>query len=164
MHAGSVSPDVLLPLLHATQQVDAATRRAAEEAVEQLKGLPGFASALCSVALDVQRVALELRQLAALLLKQFVRAHWSDDPDDDELEAAAVAATAAPRIVVCEAEKAAVRAALPSGLADRAARIRTAVSMTIAAIAQTDWPDAWPELMRELLERWLLARMSKLLG
>ena len=144
--ASGVSPAELRPLLLGTMQVDASARRAAEATVEQLKALPGFASALCFLAL--QQDALELRQLAALVLKQFVRAHWSDEDETYGLDAEG---STAARVLICEAEKAAVRSALPAGLADPVPRIRTAVSMIIAAIAQWDWPDEWPGLMRELL-------------
>ena len=70
-----------------------------------------------------------MRQLAAVVLKHFVHADW-------------------PRLA--EAEKACVRAALPAGLRDGHGRIRTAVSVVIAAVARTDWPEAWPTLLADL--------------
>ena len=74
--------------------------------------------------------------------------HWNPPDDEDDLNDATTAATT---INVCDEEKAAVRAALPSGLTDPAPRIRTAVSMAIASVAQWDWPDEWPDLMRHLI-------------
>jgi len=50
-----------------------------------------------------------------------------------------------------EEEKVGVRAVLPAGLRDGHARIRTAVSVVIAGIAKTDWPDAWPSLLADLM-------------
>ena len=70
-----------------------------------------------------------MRQLAAVVLKHFVHADW---------------------LRLAEAEKACVRAALPAGLRDGHGRIRTAVSVVIAAVARTDWPDAWPTLLADL--------------
>ena len=63
------------------------------------------------------------------MLKHFVHADW---------------------LRLAEAEKACVRAALPAGLRDGHGRIRTAVSVVIAAVARTDWPDAWPTLLADL--------------
>ena len=37
------------------------------------------------------------------------------------------------------------------GLGDPLGKIRTAVGMAISTIAQSDWPDAWPELTGTLL-------------
>ena len=145
MAMSQVSAADLQPLLLSTMVVDAGQRRAAEAAVEQLKVVPGFACALCFLVLDASG-ALELRQLAALVLKQFVRVHWSNDDEADES-----GDTLTARVTILEGEKATVRAALPSGLRDPVPRIRTAVSMTIAGIAQWDWPESWPTLMRELL-------------
>ena len=86
-----------------------------------------------------------MRQLAAVVLKHFVHADW---------------------LRLAEAEKACVRAALPAGLRDGHGRIRTAVSVVIAAVARTDWPDAWPTLLADLtlpLEEAGLGRLQFLL-
>ena len=107
--ASALSATDLRPLLLGTMQTDTLARRTAEAAVEQLKGLPGFALALCQLALDRHEL-VELRQLSALVLKQFVRAHWSEEDGTSE-----VLATSAARIVVCGAEKAAVRSTLLLG-------------------------------------------------
>lgn len=50
-----------------------------------------------------------------------------------------------------DAEKAAVRAGLPQGLADPDSKLRTAVGLAVAAIAAWDCPDAWPDLLDNLL-------------
>ena len=134
----SLPPGLMTALtesLHETMQHDLFKRRAAEQRVTDLQGTPGFALCLVALTLDSSQ-PLELRQLAAVVLKHFVRARWSGESG---------------HATVCDAEKAAVRTALPSGLADRAAKIRTAVGMAIACIAHWDWPDAWPGLMGELL-------------
>ena len=124
--------------LSRTMQVDLAARRAAEERVNELQATPGFAVCLAQVTLDGS-LATGLRQLAALVLKQLVRAHWCEGAEGFVPPA------------IADAEKAAVRAMLPAGLGDGTPKIRTAVSMAIAGIAQWDWPDAWPGLMGALL-------------
>jgi len=50
-----------------------------------------------------------------------------------------------------EADKAAVRAALPQGLSDPSSKVRTAVGVAVAAIAAHDWPHHWPELLPGLV-------------
>lgn len=44
-----------------------------------------------------------------------------------------------------------MRAALPPGLADPNSKLRTAVGLAVAAIAKWDCPDAWPDLLDNLL-------------
>lgn len=51
---------------------------------------------------------------------------------------------------VPEADKAAMKAALPRGLADANSKVRTAVAMAVASIAQWEWPDRWPGLIEQL--------------
>lgn len=117
---------------------DLAVRRAAEERVSSLSAQPGFVVSLVEVLLEPQAEAAA-RQLAAVVLKNFLRTHWCE-----------AAVTFTPPLV-SDHEKAAVRAALPRGLSDRVPRIRTAVGVAVATIAQWDWPDEWPSLMDELL-------------
>ena len=153
----SVDAAALFPLLSAVLQADKNARETAERRVEELKVYPGFCAGLVAITLE-SGAAQEVRQLSALVLKQFIKAHWSDGEDEDEL-GVTDATTSAPKITVSDAEKASVRAALPKGLADPSTRMRTAISMAIASIAQWDWPDDWPTLMNELIHplRWVTA-------
>ena len=84
--AEALSETVLRDALLGTQQIDTTMRRIAEAHVESLQAQPGFAFALCRLMLDASG-PLALRQLAALILKNFVRAHWSLDGADDEVSA-----------------------------------------------------------------------------
>ena len=65
-----------------------------------------------------------MRQMAAVVLKQHVKEHWTTEAKYFR----------AP--VVGDAEKAAVRAALLPGLADSSSLLRTAVGLAISAIAK----------------------------
>lgn len=47
--------------------------------------------------------------------------------------------------------QAAIRGLLPRALEDPHGKIRTAVGMAIATIANWDWPEEWPDLMGYLL-------------
>lgn len=75
----------------------------------------------------------------AQVLRQHIRAHWAPEAHDFK------------EPVIADDEKAAVRAALPAGLADADSKLRTAVGLAAAAIAKWDCPDAWPDLLDNLL-------------
>ena len=128
----------LVACLQATLHMDTATRQAAEQRLRELGALPGYCHCLVVLSLD-EAVPVAIRQLAAVVLRQYVRIHWCEAADDF-----------APPCVPAD-ERAAVRAALPAGLRASVPRVRTAVSMVIACIAQWDWPEEWPGLMAELL-------------
>jgi hypothetical protein len=94
----------------------------------------GYGVALARVSLQ-REVPFGIRQLAAVVLKQYVKHHWM--PSSKHF---------APP--VCdEGDKAAIRALLPDGLRDETPKIRTAIGMAIAGIAKWDWPEAWPDLL-----------------
>ena len=81
-----------------------------------------------------------LRQMAGLLLKQYVDAHWSCEAEKfKEPEATPKA-------------KAAVRAMLPLGLKESISKVRNSVAYCVSAIASWDWPEQWPELFEILTE------------
>jgi hypothetical protein len=50
-----------------------------------------------------------------------------------------------------EQDKASIRAALPAGLQDSDSKVRTAVAVAVAAIANWDWPNAWPGLLEHVV-------------
>lgn len=79
------------------------------------------------------------RQLAALILKNSVKEHWS--PSWTRYTPPTVPA----------ADQAAVRAAIVHGLSDPSGRIRGLLGSAVAAIASTDFPELWPDLVSQLL-------------
>lgn len=87
----------------------------------------------------LQDFPLGLRQMAALLLKQHIKAHWT--PEAKHFEDP----------VIGEDEKAAIRRDLLAGLGDDENKIRVAVGMAIAGIAKWDVPIAWPLLLGQLV-------------
>lgn len=54
-----------------------------------------------------------------------------------------------PQVII---QQAAIRQHLLPCLDDSHGKIRTAVSMAVASIAQYDWPEDWPELLPFLLK------------
>lgn len=85
-------------------------------------------------------IPLGLRQLAAVLLKQFVKKHWQEDEDTFEHPLAS------------NEEKAVIRRLLLMSLDDSHKKICTAIGMAVASIAHYDWPEEWPELLPLLLK------------
>ena len=135
----TASPEEVFAALSSTLVVDLATRRAAEAAVESLSARPGFAAALVQLTL-APTLALEIRQLAAVLLKRFVRTHWSDEAENF-----------APPAVHAD-DKAAFRAALPAGLHDPVPRAHGGRDGG-RGDRKHDFPDEWPSLMGERSSR-----------
>jgi hypothetical protein len=74
------------------------------------------------------------------LLKQFIKQHWQEDEDNFVPP------------VVSASEKVVIRQLLLTSLDDSHGKIRTAISMAVAAIGQQDWPEDWPELLPLLLK------------
>eukprot|EP01116_Phalansterium_solitarium_P007626 TRINITY_DN2041_c0_g1_i1.p1 TRINITY_DN2041_c0_g1~~TRINITY_DN2041_c0_g1_i1.p1 ORF type:complete len:1043 (+),score=436.17 TRINITY_DN2041_c0_g1_i1:140-3268(+) len=104
---------------------------------------------LAEIALDPS-LAVPIRHLAALALKQYVKTHWSDADE----------AFVPP--LVPPADKAAIRALLPAGLADPVSHLQTAVAMAIASIAHWDYPQQWPQLVQQLVHCLLNPQQAEL--
>ncbi|EFJ45856.1 hypothetical protein VOLCADRAFT_105749 [Volvox carteri f. nagariensis] len=84
------------------------------------------------------RMLERVRQLAAVLLKQVIKKHWSAEaPKYEEPE-------------LSRDERTHIQTVLPQGLSDASSKVRTAVAMCIAAISKTD-PDGWPGLVENLV-------------
>ncbi|KAB1206509.1 Importin-9 [Morella rubra] len=98
-----------------------------------------FGTALSKVAAN-RELPLGLRQLAAVLLKQFIKKHWQEGEDSFEYPA------------VSSDEKAVIRKLLLMSLDDSQRKICTAISMAVASIAVYDWPENWPDLLPFLLK------------
>lgn len=128
----------LLNCLNATLDVNPGTRKTAEDALNTASTQPGYGVALSKLILD-KALPLGLRQLAAVVLKQYVKQHWQEGEDKYR-----------PPTVPSE-DKMIIRSLLLQVLDDSHGKIRTAVGMAIASIASCDWPEEWPDLMEFLL-------------
>ncbi|GLT91714.1 hypothetical protein SLE2022_095890 [Rubroshorea leprosula] len=129
----------LLNCLSATLDPNQEVRSFAEASLNQASLQPGFGGALSKVAAN-RELPFGLRQLAAVLLKQFVKKHWQEG--DESFEHPPVSSD----------EKAVIRGLLLSSLDDSHRKICTAISMAIASIAVYDWPENWPDLLPFLLK------------
>ncbi|XP_030449726.1 uncharacterized protein LOC115672097 isoform X1 [Syzygium oleosum] len=129
----------LLSCLSATLDPNHDVRAFAEASLQQASLQSGFGSALSKVAAN-RELPFGLRQLAAVLLKQFIKKHWQEGEDSFEHPA------------VSSDEKVVIRKYLLMTLDDSHRKICTAVSMAVASIAVYDWPEDWPELLPNLLK------------
>lgn len=128
----------MISLLQSLLSSDASERSSGELTLAQAAKQTGFALALVQTILQ-QEYDVGVRQMAAVLLKQHVKAHWAEESKHFS------------QPVLSDNEKAAIRHHLPQGLTDPLPKLRTGVSMAIAAIAKWDLPDAWPELLNLLM-------------
>ncbi|KAJ9163429.1 hypothetical protein P3X46_023097 [Hevea brasiliensis] len=129
----------LLNCLTATLDPNQEVRSFAEASLNQASLQPGFGGALSKVAAN-RELSLGLRQLAAVLLKQFIKKHWQEGEDSFEHPA------------VSNEEKEVIRRLLLASLDDSYRKICTAISMAIASVAMYDWPEGWPDLLPSLLK------------
>ncbi|KGN52025.1 importin-9 isoform X1 [Cucumis sativus] len=129
----------LINCLSATLDPNHEVRSFAEASLNQASLQPGFGVALSKVAAN-RELPVGLRQLAAVLLKQFIKKHWQEG--DELFEHPAVSID----------EKAVIRKLLLFTLDDSHRKICTAISVAVASIATYDWPEEWPELLPCLLD------------
>ncbi|KAM3269408.1 importin-9 [Capsicum chacoense] len=129
----------LVKCLNATLDPNQQVRSFAEASLHQAFLRPGFGSSLCRIAAK-RELPLGLRQLAAVILKQFIKKHWQEDEEGFE------------HPVVSIDEKVAIRGLLLPLLDDPHRKICTAIGMAVASIAHYDWPEEWPDLLPSLVK------------
>ncbi|XP_026471318.1 importin-9-like [Ctenocephalides felis] len=109
----------------------------AECNLETLEYTEEFGIFLTSLTMDKSE-NLGFRQLAAVILNQYIESHWT--PLSDKFR----------EPEVTEAAKAQIKTILPCGLNDSDSKMRTSVANAVAHIAYWDWPHNWPELFNIL--------------
>ncbi|XP_073252649.1 importin-9-like [Porites lutea] len=129
----------LIESLSAILSSDQQARQMAEEQLKLLEVTEEFGVHLAELTVD-RTGALAIRQLASVILKQYVEAHWTVNAEkyrDPE---------------TTEAAKAEIRRLLPEGLQESISKVRSSVAYAISAIAHWDWPEAWPNLFGHLMQ------------
>ncbi|TVU11657.1 hypothetical protein EJB05_45254 [Eragrostis curvula] len=140
----------LVDCLTATLDTSRDVRAFAEESLRQASLLPGYGAALTKVTIN-KEIPFGLRQISFqpffFLLhfflygnSAFIKHHWQEDEENFVPP------------VVSSSEKVVIRQLLLTSLDDSHGKIRTAISMAVAAIGQHDWPEDWPELLPLLLK------------
>ncbi|KAG2426502.1 hypothetical protein HXX76_011729 [Chlamydomonas incerta] len=137
--ASEATQHVLRCLHTLVYSIDTDARNASEQQLQAAIGHEGYASLLATLSTDGGiSDDLGVRQLAAVILKQVIKKHWS--AEGPKFEAPELSAN----------ERAHIKAVLPAGLAQESSKLRTAVAMCIAAIAKSD-PDGWSGLVENLV-------------
>lgn len=127
--------ETLTAILSPVQEV----RAAAEEQIKVLEVTEEFGVHLAELTVDPQG-ALAIRQLASVILKQYVETHWCSQSEKFRLPE------------TTDQAKAAIRELLPNGLRESISKVRSSVAYAVSAIAHWDWPEAWPQLFTLLME------------
>ncbi|XP_020710899.2 importin-9 isoform X2 [Athalia rosae] len=109
------------------------TRQAAEQRIQALEVTEEFGIHLTEFVVDPNG-QLPIRQLASVILKQYVETHWCSLAEKFR----------SPEIKLETKEK--IKELLPLGLRESISKVRTAVAYAISAIAHWDWPENWPGL------------------
>ncbi|RHY40425.1 hypothetical protein DYB34_005069 [Aphanomyces astaci] len=140
--------DDLSRLLEGTLSNDTARRESAEAHLTESLSSPGFALLLTQYL--QAPLSLSLAQLAAVLLKKFVLAHWEETTGEDST------------YVIGDAEKGQVRNLLVHSLDNLAhgtapshfgdSKFQTAYSLVLAELVKHDWPEKWPALVPGIIE------------
>ncbi|XP_036926391.1 importin-9 isoform X3 [Sturnira hondurensis] len=127
--------DTLTGILSPVQEV----RAAAEEQIKVLEVTEEFGVHLAELTVDPQG-ALAIRQLASVILKQYVETHWCAHSEKFRPPE------------TTERAKVVIRELLPRGLRESMSKVRSSVAYAVSAIAHWDWPEAWPQLFSLLME------------
>uniref|UniRef100_A0AAR2LE53 Importin N-terminal domain-containing protein n=1 Tax=Pygocentrus nattereri TaxID=42514 RepID=A0AAR2LE53_PYGNA len=127
--------ETLTAILSPVQEV----RAAAEEQIKVLEVTEEFGVHLAELTVDPQG-ALAIRQLASVVLKQYVETHWCAQSEKFRPPE------------TTERAKAAIRELLPGGLREAISKVRSSVAYAVSAIAHWDWPEAWPQLFTLLMD------------
>ncbi|XP_067683421.1 importin-9-like [Haliotis asinina] len=131
--------EVVLESLTAILSPQHDTRTDGENQIKALEVTEEFGVFLAEITVDASG-PLAIRQLASVLLKQYVEAHWSQHSDKFR----------APETT--EPAKQKIRELLPLGLQESISKVRTSIAYAISAIAHWDWPEAWPQLFQVLMQ------------
>ena len=129
----------VIDVLSAVLSPDHGTRVDAEQRIKVYEVMEDFGVCLAELAVD-SHADFAIRQLASLVLKQYVETHWCQisekfvEPETTELA------------------KTAIKHMLPLGLRDPSKKIRATLAYAISAIAHWDWPENWPDLFPLVME------------
>ncbi|GFO07409.1 importin-9 [Plakobranchus ocellatus] len=131
--------EIIYESLNAILSPDLLVRSGGEDQIKALEVTEEFGVYLAEITVDPQG-PLAIRQLASVLLKQYVHCHWSEQSD---------------KFIPPETSdlaKSHIRQLLPQGLSESISKVRSSIAYAISAIAHWDWPEAWPELFPLLMQ------------
>ncbi|KAF2359254.1 Exportin-1/Importin-beta-like [Trinorchestia longiramus] len=123
--------EALIETLQNILSPQSAIRQQAEEHIKVLKVTEEFGVHLAEVALD-SNGNLPVRQLASVLLQQYVEEHWHDGSQKFQVPECP------------EQSKQRIRQILPQGLYEPSRKVRSSIAYALSCIGVWDWPDDWP--------------------
>eukprot|EP01025_Chloroclados_australasicus_P039894 TRINITY_DN4153_c0_g3_i2.p1 TRINITY_DN4153_c0_g3~~TRINITY_DN4153_c0_g3_i2.p1 ORF type:complete len:1006 (-),score=99.68 TRINITY_DN4153_c0_g3_i2:1196-4138(-) len=129
-------------LLTSCLSSDPEIRGAAEKQIYGLRRTVGFGPALL-LLVQQQSLPEDSKLLASILLKQYVTEQWFQDEIEQEQYTLGV---------IPESDRNVIRQQILRSIADPTKAVRSNVAVTVAQIAKTDYPEAWPELMQVLMQ------------
>lgn len=127
-----LDPQEIVRCLGASLDANPDTRKASERKLAEYGEQSGYGAILAQVATSAQ-IPADIRQLAAVVLRQHIKRSWNDGSR------------------ISAEERQSLKETLPLGLSDPDSKVRTAIGMSIAGIAKWDFPHQWPGLLESLL-------------
>ncbi|KAJ2785708.1 importin-alpha export receptor [Coemansia javaensis] len=140
MSAGSVSQEALAQSLQQSLSANAQERKQAEKYLGSIEQTPGFVVPLLQLVSNEAGDAT-VRFAAALYFKNFVRRRWAAGEDGEAED------------TVGEADRRAVRGELVGLMITAPKRLQLQLGEAVSIIAESDFPDRWPELIGTLVGR-----------
>ena len=131
----------MLELLRASQLSAPQPRKAAELRLLELQNNEAFPGALATIGVHAN-IAVPDRLAALVALKNYVGVAWSPSQEDF-----------AGKVLISDAAKGAIRSHLLQIVYDgnQPSKITASTAAVVAAIAKSDFPEQWPELLDSLL-------------
>lgn len=157
-----IDVDALHTTLHHSFSPDADLRNKSEAVLKNLKYTKGSTGLLLRIAGEKQ-VQFEVRQAAAIQLKNICRECWAADRESQSTPlqlqtpppyspGAPVPSPPKPPVSLLEEDRVAIRAGTISALVvESETSVRDLLAETINCIAVHDYPDRWPEALPTLL-------------
>lgn len=145
MSANNCLREALFETLNALLSPDTNIRQSAEQQIKIFEVTDDYGWHLTEIRLSSQ-VDWPIRQLAALLLKQYIQCHWSANGDKFQ------------QPQVTPENKQRIRRALLTAIGQPQTsdtgpekKLISSIAFVVSAIGHYDWPEEWPELMPSLL-------------
>jgi len=124
-------------------------RAEAENQLKQYKKVDGYSVLLLQIVTSDQ-VSVHFRQSASIALKMLVRKCWDRRIEYVDEELALSGQAQQPKFIINDNDKAIVRTNIVEAIIHSPPSIRTQIALTMEAIAFTDFPTNWPDLIPKL--------------
>lgn len=145
MSANNTLREALFETLNALLSPDTVVRQTAEQQVKIFEVTDDYGWHLTEIILSPQ-VNWPIRQLAAVLLKQYIQSHWSSQGEKFQ------------QPQVTPENKQRIRRALLAAIGQQQTsdtgpekKLMSSIAFAVSAIGHFDWPEEWSELMPALL-------------